>query len=77
MLQAEKAAKVKTQTQEGLGLQQGLKEMCMNRKKTEREQRHKEVGREVKLNHIKDYTFYVIYNEIRKIKDIFEKQTKK
>lgn len=36
MLQAEKAAKVKTQTQEGLGLQQGLKEMCMNRKKTER-----------------------------------------
>lgn len=33
--------------------------------------------REVKLNHIKDYTFYATYNEIRKIKDIFEKQNKK
>lgn len=37
----------------------------MNRKKTEREDRHKWLKR--------NYTFYAVYNEIRKIKDVFGK----
>lgn len=40
--------------------------MHMNRKKTEREERHKGLER--------DYTLYAMYNEVIKIKDVFGKK---